>query len=513
MRKVEQFELMRRDFEKEGLSVRAIASKYGVHRRKVREAIESSVPVERKVPERSCPVLTVEIKDFVEAILTDDKKAPRKQRHSAHRIFQRIRDELGLPVAESTVRGYVAGRRRELGIGSSVFVPQHHAIGAQAEADFYEADFDFPWGRHRAQIIVLRSEFSAGARHVAYPTQDQASFLEGLALGLAFLGGVVAKVRFDNLRLAVKKIIRGGRRIEQDRFIAFRSHYLFEASFATPGIEGAHEKGGVEGENGRFRRQWLTPVPYFASWEAANDYLLAACIKDLDRRLPGREATIAEAMAAEAKVLQALPAEGFELSLASSPRVDAKSRVRVRNNFYSVPASLVGRSVAVALLPRAVVVSWGGRVVARHDRLHLKNAESLVLDHYLDVLWDKPGAFPGSLPLHQARTRGDFPAAYDECWAKLKARLGERKGTRAMIDVLLLHRELPKDAVVAAVIKALDMGAINPASIELLAHRIIDGEPVQASLLEVGDLARYARPAPDLAGYDALLGCGCGVAS
>src|SRR2546428_3482986 len=180
MRKVEQFELMRRDFEREGLSVRAIAGKYGVHRRKVREAIELSVPPERKVPARACPVLTVEVKDFVEAILTGDKKAPRKQRHTAHRIWQRIRDELGVAVAESTVRAYVADRRRELGFGQRVFVPQHHEIGAQAEADFYEADFDFPWGRETAQVNALLSEFSAAARHAASPSQRRLASLEGL---------------------------------------------------------------------------------------------------------------------------------------------------------------------------------------------------------------------------------------------------------------------------------------------------------------------------------------------
>src|SRR2546428_4175655 len=287
MRRVEQYELMRRDYE-EGLGVRAIARKYGVHRRRVREAIESAIPSERKVPERACPVLVDPVKSFIEEILMSDRTAPRKQRHTAHRIWQRVRDELGVAVAESTVRAYVAERRRELGIGQSVFVPQHHEIGAQAEADFYEADFDFPWGRQRAQIIVVRSEFSAGAHHVAYPTQAQPAFLEGLGLGLEFLGGVFAVVRFDNLSVAVKKVIRGGRRIEQERFIAFRSHYLVEASFATPGIEGAHEKGGVEGENGRFRRQWLTPVPNFESWEAANEHLLVCCIKDRDRRLDGR---------------------------------------------------------------------------------------------------------------------------------------------------------------------------------------------------------------------------------
>src|SRR5882757_3287917 len=198
MRKVEQFELMRRDYEK-GLAVRAIAREYGVHRRTVRQAIESAVPPEHKVPERGCPVMTDEIRDFVEGILTADKKAPRKQRHTAHRIWQRVRDELGSAVAESTMRAYVSERRRELGLGQRVFVPQHHEIGAQAEADFYEADFDFPWGRETAQVIVLRSEYSAAARHVAYPTQTQAGFLEGLELGLQFLDGVPATLRFDNL--------------------------------------------------------------------------------------------------------------------------------------------------------------------------------------------------------------------------------------------------------------------------------------------------------------------------
>jgi len=513
MRRVEQYELMRRDYHEGGLAVRAIARKYGVHRRRVREAIESAIPPERKVPERACPVLSDVVRSFIEEILTSDRKAPRKQRHTAHRIWQRVRDELGVAVAESTVRAYVADRRRELGFGQRVFVPQHHEIGAQAEADFYEADFDFPWGQEPAQVIALRSEFSAAARHVAYPTQTQAAFLEGLEKGLQFLGGVFAVVRFDNLPLAVKKVIRGNRRIQQERFIAFRSHYLFEASFTTLGIEGAHEKGGIENEAGRFRRRWLTPVPAVSSWEAANEYLATCCVADLDRRLPGREMTVGEALAAEREVLRPLPAEGFELAELSEPRVDTKSRVRVRNNFYSVPASLVGRKVSVRATPGVVEATWSGRVVARHDRLHLKNAESLVLDHYLDVLFDKPGAFPGSLPLHQARQRGGFPPSYDELWSKLKARLGERAGTRAMIEVLLAHRQFPKEVMLRAVGKALAMGAINRASIELLARGASAGEPTQLSLIEVGDLERYARAVPDLGLYDELLGCGCGAAS
>ena len=510
MRRVELFEHMRRDHDR-GMGVRSIARKYHAHRRTVRQAIASAIPPERKVPERTSPVLTTEVKGFVDDILAADRSAPAKQRHTAHRIWLRVADEFDVSPAESTLRGYVSHRRREMGIGRRVFVPQYHAIGAQAEADFYEAAIDLPGGRQSAQIIVVRSEFSAAALHVAYPTQSQTGFLEGLELGLGFLGGVPERLRFDNLVYAVKRIIRGSARIQQDRFVAFRSHYLFEASFTTPGIEGGHEKGGVEGENGRFRRRWLTPVPAFSSWEAANEYLRACCIEDLGRRLPGRELTVGQAAADEAARLRPLPAEAFELTEVSSPRVDSKSRVRVRNNFYSVPASLVGRSVSVALKPSLVEITWGGVVVARHERLWRKYAESLQLDHYLEVLVQRPGAFPGSLALHQARARGDFPASYDELWGRLRARLGEHAGTKAMIEVLLLHRSHPREAVVAAVGDALAMGSVSCATVELLARQASAPAAEQLAFLDVGELARFDRALPDTAAYDALLGCGCGA--
>lgn len=283
MRRVELFEIMRKDHEF-GLSIRAIADKRGVHRRAVRQALASPVPPARKAPQRHCPVMTAEVKAFIDGILVADKDAPKKQRHSARRIWQRCSDELG-SAAEVTIRRYVRGRRRELGVGIHAFVPQHHAIGAQAEVDFYEAFIDFSFGRRKAKIITVRSEFSAASLHIAYPSQTQAALLEGIALGLEFLGGVFARMRFDNLTQAVARVIRGERRIEQDRFIAFRSHYLFESSFTSPGIEGAHEKGGVENEVGRFRRRWLTPVPSVSSWAEFNDYLKACCIR-VEHRSP-----------------------------------------------------------------------------------------------------------------------------------------------------------------------------------------------------------------------------------
>jgi len=504
MRRVELFEIMRKDNEF-GLSIRAIAEKRGVHRRMVRQAIASPVPPERKVPERHCPVMTDDLKAFIDGILVADKDAPKKQRHTARRLWQRCRDEFGSSVAEVTIRRYVRGRRRELGVGIQAFVPQHHAIGVQAEVDFYEAVIDFPFGRRKAKIITVRSEFSAASLHIAYPAQTQSALIEGISLGLEFLGGVFASMRFDNLTQAVARIVRGERRIEQDRFIAFRSHYLFESSFTSPGIEGAHEKGGIENEVGRFRRRWLTPVPNVSSWAELNHYLRACCIKDLGRTLPGAAMTVGAAADLERALLKHLPAERFEVCELAEARADAKARVSVRAVRYSVPASLVGRKLQVRVSPMSVEISHEGRVVATHDRLHLRGAESLMLDHYLDVFSDKPGAFPGSLPLHQARSRGDFPASYDTLWTKLKTRAGDKAGTRAMIEVLLLHRKHPQEVVAAAVDQALHLGAIDPSLIEMLARQRAQGALFEPAPAEVGELARYDRPLPDTSCYDGLL--------
>jgi transposase len=505
MRRVELFELIRKDYEF-GLSKREIARKRGVHRRTVRQALASATPPERKRPTRACPKLTPEVKAFIDHILRDDRHAPKKQRHTARRIWQRLRDEKGSDVAEPTVRAYVRRRRRELGIGIEVFVPQHHACGAQAEADFYTAKIAFPSGRETAHIIGLRSVFSAASLHTAYPQETQAALLEGIERGFEFHGGVFPVLRLDNLPLAVQKILKGGSRREQDRFIAFRSHYLFESSFTSPGVEGAHEKGGIEGEVGRFRRRWLTPVPEFQSWAELNAYLRDCCIKDMDRTVERATRTVASKFETEREFLKPLPAEAFELSEISRILVDNKSRIQVKTCRYSVPASLVGRHMSVQLTPLEVIVTSAGDEVCRHDRLHLKNSEHLVLDHYLEVLQERPGAFPGSLPLHQARMRGDFGPAHELLWTRLKKRLGDKAGTRALIEVLLLYRTHDKEVMAAAIAAALEVGAFDPQAIALLArHR---AQPLEAHqlALDVGDLSRYDRPEPDTRAYEVLTG-------
>lgn len=504
MRRVELYERMREE-HRQGASIRWLASTHAVHRRTVREAIASATPPERRTPAREKTALTTEVRSFIDEVLEADRKAPRKQRHTARRLWQRLVDEGRFEVSEASVRRYVHDRRRQMGINAQVFVPQHHPDGAQGEVDFYEAVVRFPAGEVTAQIVALRSSASAAARHTAYPNASQAAFFEGIASGFEFCGGVFPVVRMDNLSAAVARVLRGRRRIEQDRFVAFRSHYGFQASYTTPGEEGAHEKGGIEGEVGRFRRRWLVPVPEVSSWPELNAYLHRCSVLDLDRRIQGREATVGQAAARERPELRPLPAEPFDLSEVGTALVDAKARITVRTNRYSVPVHLVGRRVGVRVFPMTIEVTHQGAVVAQHERARLKWTEHLVLDHYLDLLRWRPGAFLGSAPLHQERLRGSFPRHYDALLARLIDHWGEREGVRHMIEVLLLHRSHPRTQIEQAVDDALSLGVADARAVAQLVRSAGAAIPSIEPPCDVGELARFDRPAPDLSGYDTLL--------
>jgi transposase len=213
------------------------------------------------VPEsRPAPKLGA-YRELIDAWLLADVDAPRKQRHTSKRIWRRLVDEHGADVAETTVRDHVRKRRRELGhAAGDVFVPQVNAPAVTAEVDWGQADVDLAGTRATVHVFFMRSCFSGAAFAMASSVETQQAFLEGHAQAFAWFGGVFEEVRYDNLGSAVKKVLKGRRRVESDRFVAMRSHYLFSALFTTVGLQGAHEKGGVEGEVGRFRRNHLVPV-------------------------------------------------------------------------------------------------------------------------------------------------------------------------------------------------------------------------------------------------------------
>lgn len=490
--------------------MRALAVKHRVHRRTVRQALSCAVPPERKTPEREAPALGP-YREIVVGWLRADLEVPPKQRHTARRVWQRLRAEHCAEVAESTVRAFVAEVRAELsGETTAVMVPQLHDPGGEAEVDFGEFAAWIDGVLVKLWMFCMRLAASGRAFHVAFATQAQEAFLEGHRLAFEAFGGVPRRVRYDNLKPAVNKVLVGRDRVEHDRFVALRSHYGFDSFFCLPGIEGAHEKGGVEGEVGRFRRRHLVPVPRVASLAGLNELLAAGDRADDDRRIARRAETVGEAFAIEAPHLRPLPTVGFECHAELSCKVDTKARVCVRQSWYSVPARLARRRVTVRLhAARLDVVDSGGRVVAIHERSLHKGTETLALDHYLEILVRKPGALAGSVALAQARASGAFTGAHERFWDSARRRLGDGAGTRALCGVLLLHRGMGDDDVVAGIDAALAAGSVDPEVVAIEARQARDrGHTAGAVVVPIEHGRCAQRPAPDLAGYDGLLAAG-----
>lgn len=382
-------------------------------------------------------------------------------------------------------------------------------------------------------MFVFRMSMSGKAVHRVYATQSQEAFLEGHIEAFDVIGGIpVRHIRYDNLKSAVTSVVfgRGRGRVENDRWVLFRSFYGFDPFYCQPGVKGAHEKGGVEGEIGRFRRTWLTPMPEVDSLSELNDYIRRCEAREDHRRVTGRLHTVGQDFQTEREHLAALPAERFDPGLVLHPRVDRSALITARSAKYSVPARLIGRKVRVSLRASELVVFDGRTIAARHERVTTRNGQSINLDHYLEVLHCKPGALPGSTALAQARAAGTFTAAHEAFWQQARRVDGDAGGTRSLIDVLLLHRSMRATDVIAGIHAALSVGAVSAdvVAVEARLHaaggglesdrhagnhaNTVDYRVVSLTQRRLADPATViaglppdTRPLPDVAAYDELL--------
>jgi hypothetical protein len=500
---VELFEAIRREYEFGVGTIQGVAHKFGVHRRLVREALGTAIPAEKPANPRLRPRIGP-VAEMIEQILIADRQVPRKQRHTAHRIWVRLsKEHPEHPVAEPTVRRYVRERKRALGLlARETFVPQSYPWGSEAQVDWYEAVADLNGERLTLQVFSLRSMASGAAFHRAYFRSTQQAFLEAHQLAFHYFGGVFHRLRYDNLSSAVQKILRGHRREETARFVAFRSHWRFEAEFCNPG-EG-HEKGGVEGEAGYFRRNHWVPIPQARDLAELNEQLLNACREDEGRTISGRTETVGAAMRVEQISLLPLTEDDFDLAEVSFPTVSTMGWVRVRTNAYSVPQD-AGMKVEAKLTAAGLEIWHGGKCIALHERNYGRYQEILDLEHYLEVLEHKPGAFAGSKPLAQWRAAGRWPASYDRLWEALMERHGRSAGTKAMIGLLQLGKLHGYERLRVAIETALALGCSDSAAVQHLVTTPTLTRAQPAELPDLGPLAQFERPLPVVDAYDELL--------
>lgn len=379
-------------------------------------------------------------------------------------------------------------------------------------------------------LFTLRMSYSGKAVHRVYATASQEAFLEGHAEAFSVLGGVpTVHIRYDNLKPAVKQVLFGRSRTESARWTAFRSWYGFSPFYCTPGEAGAHEKGGVEHEGGRFRRRHLVPPPEVESLAELNERLAAVDAEEDARHIHGRPTSVGFDFEQERPLLHPLPADEYDTGIDLTPVVHRNGRVTVRQCYYSVPARFTGTKVRVKLRANEVWIFDGRNVVARHPRLTRRYTYHDILDHYLEILLVKPGAFAGAAALAQARAEGVFSKTHEAFWAAAKTRCGDREGTRMLIEVLLLHRTLPAGAVVAGMTTVLKVGAVSTDLVAIEARKALENaeaEPADDPLDQDGDddgedaagdgakvLSLHAkrlppdlRPGlPDMSKYDRLL--------
>lgn len=499
---MELFEEIRRGYAS-GETVLGLAKKHGVHRRVVRQAIASAIPPEKRKPAREAPKLD-RVKEHIDRMLEADRQAPRKQRHTAHRIWTRLRKEHPEhAIGEPTVRRYVQRRKRELGLsGREVFVPQSYDWGQEGQVDWFEAVAKLGGEICKLQFFAMRSMGSGDAFHRAYTNATQQALLEAHEHAFDYFGGVFRTLRYDNMTSVVKKILRGRQRIETDRIIAFRSHWGYRSEYCNPAS--GHEKGGVEGELGWYRRNCLVPVPEAPDLAALNRQLLEACVANRSRTINGKSMTIGQASEHERTCLSPLVPEGFPIHEMLYPLVvDGKGCVKVKTNWYSTPL-WPGLRVTALVWPLSVEIQHDGERVAQHPRCYGRAHQILDLEHYLDVLEKKPGAMAGSTPLEQWRRAGRWPACLDRIWRDLEHRHGKSGGTREMITLVRAGSGEGWSRLIAAVEEALRLGITDAAAVLHILRMPDPEQRRQHALVLAEELKQFERPMPVMDDYDLL---------
>jgi len=448
---VKEWEQVRRGYYVEGKSINEIAQETGRAWRTVKKMVNTNEPPRyRQKQKRLAPKLGP-YKQRIQELLAENKSLPRKQRWTAPMIFKEIQKD-GYQGAESTVRHYV-GQVRKLHRQPAVYLPLEFDPGTDAQVDWGEGDVLMNGKQITVQLFLMKLSYSRRTFMMAFPSQKQEAFFMGHVRAFAFFEGVPRRISYDNLKAAVKEILEGRHRIEQEAFFHFRGLYLFDSHFCTPGA--GNEKGQVEHSVGFNRRRFLVPLPEVSSFAELNDYLWQQCLADDARQVSGQPATIGQMWQQEKPYLRPLPPHPYDCCRTTSVSLNRYSQVQLETNRYSVPTDQASQKLTAKLYPFQVAIYRTGETepVASHPRCYGRHQEIIDPLHYLPLIRQRPGAIDHAKPLR--RWRQQWPAVYDELLDHLRHKWPEGRGVREFVNILYLHREHSQAEMEQAIAAAL----------------------------------------------------------
>jgi transposase len=482
---------------RDGMSERAASRYFGISRDSVKKIMSFSVPPGYR---RTAPIRRPKLDGFTEIIdgwLLEDQGRNRKQRHTAKKVLERLRDKHSFTGGYTIIKDYMREHERR---GREMFVPLSHAPG-HAQSDFGEALVAIGGVEQKAHFFAFDLPHSDACYIRAYPSATSEAWVDGHVHAFAFFGRVPLSVLYDNDKCLVARILPDGTRKRARLFNGFLSHYLIRDRYGRLGK--GNDKGSVEGLVGYARRNFMVPVPSFPTWDAFNLWLEDQCRERQADILRGHTETIGQRLERDLEAMSKLPAAPFDACDQAAGQVSSQALVRYKTNDYSVPVAYGHREVWVRGYVDKVVIGCGGEIIARHPRCY--DREDMIFDpvHYLPLLEKKINALDQAAPLAE----WDLPPEFQTLRRLMEARM-IKAGRREYVQVLRLLENFDLDEVHVAIKNALRMGAIGFDAVKHLVLCQVEKRPPKLDLDVYPYLPRANVAATSAASYMSLMAGG-----
>jgi transposase len=490
---MEQWAEIRRRVLAEGVSKRQILRETGMHWETLEKILEYPEPPGYRLTEvRRCSKLDRRFRERIAKIIETDKQIPRKQRHTAKRIYERLREE-GYTGRYTQVREAVRSIKQ---VSREVFVPLIHRPG-EAQMDFGFAVIKVRGVMQQVVFAVYTLPYSGAQLLQVFPRICIEAWWEAHRRSFEFFGGVARLITYDNDLQLVRGFLGAHGRTLTHGFLQLKSFYLFDVHFCR--VRRANEKGSVEGDVRYVRQNFLVPVPEVDSFDELNERLKEQCRADLANTVRGKQASKSILLSDDRAAFLPLPTAEFDACVKHSTMVNAQSLVRFDTNDYSVPSRCAHRPVVLKGYIDRVEVWHKGEMVALHTRLWCKEGVSFDPRHYLAVLERKPGALDHARPLENWKM--------PECFVALRARLEDLMGPagkREYIGVLRLLEQHDQKDVERAVERAMAHGVIGK---DAIAQCLLAGDEFTPPVFTLDGrehLAKVRVDTTDASAYEAL---------